>query len=267
MSDLFSRGVEALKLEDKVRARSLLAQAVKEDPKNKNAWLWLSRAVEDEQQQVACFHKVLEIDPQNEYAKRGLQHIQSKHQESLNQSTGQLSQISALGQDVSTANEKLEDKNGDSETGKSRKVPLWVVVIVLVSFLALCGMSLLIPSIGGSGVENGGISVENESRTVSTQKGTFLIPGNGFIDGRDVDAVPALTIMEVRVWDGVDAGRRTGCKIPHGTAVQILDVKQDPDVGSQWYHFQVQSGSCRGWVTWWFVSTEKYEPIGDRIYD
>lgn len=261
MSDLFRQGVEALKLEDKAKARKLLAQAVKEDPKDKKAWLWLSQAVEEEQQQIACFRKVLEIDPQNEYAKRGLQIIQRKRQESLNQSTGQLSQVSASDQDVLAANEQLEGKERDSKTSQSKKsVPLWLVAIVSVCLLALCGMSLIISEIGESGVES-------EPRTVSTQKGTFLVPGNGFIDGRDVDAVPALTIMEVRVWDGVGLGRRAVCKIPHGTVVQLLDVKQDPDVSSQWYHFQVQSGSCRGWVTWWFVSTEKYEPIGDRIYD
>lgn len=352
MSDLFRQGVEALKLEDKVKARKLLAQAVKEDPKDKKAWLWLSQAVEEEQQQIACFRKVLEIDPQNEYAKRGLQIIRRKRQESLNQSKDQLSQTTASNQEVLATNsaqsineeenritlqqaiEKLSKEGWSvvnqtessvqlrrpkqwSKTGlvlfvliplllgcafpaffivalfsllfmasdyllskeelkqltveqlagedwsskksnPQKSIPLWVVVAV--GLLALCGLSFMLSSTGES-------DLENEPRTVSTQKGTFSVPGNGFIDGRDVDAVPALTIMEVRVRDGVGSGRRAVCKIPHGTAMQILDVKQDPDVSSQWYHFQVQSGSCKGWVTWWFVSTQKFEPVGERIYD
>lgn len=104
-------------------------------------------------------------------------------------------------------------------------------------------------------------------RTVTTDNGTFVIPGTGFIDGRDLEANPPLTIMEVKIWDGVGRLRHALCKLPHGAQVKILDVKQDPDFDYTWYHFQIQSDSCKGWVTWWFVNTEKYAPIGERIYD
>lgn len=353
MSNLLRLGVEALKLEDKVKARRLLIQAVKEDPKNKNAWLWLSQAVEEERQKITCFRKVLEIDSQNEYAKRGLQQIQQKRQKSADKSKGQLSQTPSSEQETlqstppatldeeekriilqnaieklskegwSVVNqtessvqvrkpkqwsqtglilfilipvligcaypaffvvaligflfvtidylflkeelkvltvEQLSEENWKSKIVKPKKtIPLWVLVAVAIGLMAFCG-SIIISSIG----EN---DFEREPRTVSTQNGTFSVPGNGFIDGRDVGANPPLTIMEVRVWDKVEFGRRAVCKIPHGTEVQLLDVKQDPDVSSQWYYFQVQSGSCKGWATWWFVNTQKFEPVGDQIYD
>lgn len=105
------------------------------------------------------------------------------------------------------------------------------------------------------------------AQTVATENGVFDIPGTGYIDGRDLEANPSLTIMEVKVWDGVDYLRRPICRLPHGTQVKILDIKQDPDFDDTWYHFQIQGSSCEGWLTWRFVNTEKHDPVGDRIYD
>jgi Tfp pilus assembly protein PilF len=47
VQELTQRGVSALKTGDRIEAYRLLSQAVKEQPDDAYAWLWLSGAVND----------------------------------------------------------------------------------------------------------------------------------------------------------------------------------------------------------------------------
>ncbi|MFQ6099988.1 MAG: hypothetical protein ACE5OS_01975 [Anaerolineae bacterium] len=78
MSDLLQRGIAALKAGDKVQARRLLGRAIQTDPQDEQAWLWLSGAVESDQERLRCLNKALEINPASEAAKRGLAALQEK---------------------------------------------------------------------------------------------------------------------------------------------------------------------------------------------
>lgn len=99
-------------------------------------------------------------------------------------------------------------------------------------------------------------------RTITTSKGSFNLPGNAFLDGRDVDATPPLTIMTINVWDSVPRSRVV-CKLEHGTSIQLLDARLLSSENR--YYFEVRSGSCTGWVPETFLSTQYEEPIGDRM--
>ena len=70
--DLLKQGIAALKAGHRDVARSLLAQAVEQDKHNETAWLWLSGAMDTDEERYACLEKVLEINPDNEAAKRGM---------------------------------------------------------------------------------------------------------------------------------------------------------------------------------------------------
>lgn len=74
---LTDAGIAALKKGDKAQARKLLAQALKRDPNNLRAWLWLSGAVETEADRRHCLQRVLQIDPQNRAAQRGLEQLRA----------------------------------------------------------------------------------------------------------------------------------------------------------------------------------------------
>jgi twitching motility two-component system response regulator PilG len=54
-------------------ARHLLQKATELEPNNELAWLWLAGVSESTQDVVACMQRVLEINPSNERALRGLQ--------------------------------------------------------------------------------------------------------------------------------------------------------------------------------------------------
>ena len=72
MKDLTQQGITALKRGDKKRARQLLRAAVKQNPNDVKAWLWLSGAVDTNRERAICLQRVLQLDPDNATATRGL---------------------------------------------------------------------------------------------------------------------------------------------------------------------------------------------------
>ena len=75
MNENFRQGVAALKAGDRARARSLLGAAVRESPEDTQAWLWLSGAVERDEERIYCLRQVLQLDPGNQVASKGLVQI------------------------------------------------------------------------------------------------------------------------------------------------------------------------------------------------
>jgi hypothetical protein len=69
---VLEQGIVALKAGRKAQARALLARAVRQNPRDERAWLWLSGAVETEAERRTCLERVLALDPDNEAARRGL---------------------------------------------------------------------------------------------------------------------------------------------------------------------------------------------------
>lgn len=70
-------GALAVQAGNKERARQLLLQVVEADERNEEGWLWLSGAVETLDDQETALLNVLEINPNNEHARRGLEIIQA----------------------------------------------------------------------------------------------------------------------------------------------------------------------------------------------
>jgi len=71
INELIEQGTMAVKSGDKVAARLLLVNALQINDKNEQAWLWLSGAVDSNAERKYCIEKVLEINPQNQAAKKG----------------------------------------------------------------------------------------------------------------------------------------------------------------------------------------------------
>ncbi|MEI8308628.1 MAG: hypothetical protein WCF99_16330 [Chloroflexales bacterium] len=71
-------GAVALTKGDKVRALDLLMRVVSEDEEATNAWLWLSGAVDDPDDQRTALENVLALDPNNPYARHGIAVLDGK---------------------------------------------------------------------------------------------------------------------------------------------------------------------------------------------
>lgn len=72
---LRDRGIAACRAGEKARARELLLDAVRIDPVNEYAWLWLAAAVTTKAERQYCLGRVLAINPQNETARCALQKL------------------------------------------------------------------------------------------------------------------------------------------------------------------------------------------------
>ena len=68
MNDLTQQAVEAINSGDQVNGRQLLSLALRTDPGNELAWLWLATVVDDAEQRRECVERVLAINPNNETA-------------------------------------------------------------------------------------------------------------------------------------------------------------------------------------------------------
>ncbi len=54
-------------------ARQLLASVIKQDPRNETAWLWMSAVMARTEDRIKCLQQVLQINPANQSAIKGLQ--------------------------------------------------------------------------------------------------------------------------------------------------------------------------------------------------
>ncbi len=70
---LVREGVSALKAGQRVEAREALMKAVELDERNEQAWMWLSGVVESLEERQVCLENVLQLNPGNENARRGLE--------------------------------------------------------------------------------------------------------------------------------------------------------------------------------------------------
>ncbi|NDJ85079.1 MAG: hypothetical protein GYB66_04260 [Chloroflexi bacterium] len=70
---LLQQGIAAAKAGNKAQAFQALQQVVKIEPQNETAWLWLSSVARNDQERIFCLRHILEINPNNELAIKGLQ--------------------------------------------------------------------------------------------------------------------------------------------------------------------------------------------------
>lgn len=65
-------GIEAARAGDKGEARELFRLVTREDPQNPQGWLWLAGVAEDRDEKRAALERVVELNPDNELARKGL---------------------------------------------------------------------------------------------------------------------------------------------------------------------------------------------------
>lgn len=67
------QAITSIKAGDKETGQQLLLEIVKADPNNEQAWLWMSQALTKTSEQRQCLERVLQINPNNQNAQKGLQ--------------------------------------------------------------------------------------------------------------------------------------------------------------------------------------------------
>jgi pimeloyl-ACP methyl ester carboxylesterase len=69
---LILQAADRLRSGDRISARQLLEEALRLDPGDEQAWLWMSGAVDTDAERLACLRQVLVFDPQNQAALDGI---------------------------------------------------------------------------------------------------------------------------------------------------------------------------------------------------
>ena len=95
-------------------------------------------------------------------------------------------------------------------------------------------------------------------RVITTERGEMSVPGVGYLDGRDAEADPPLTVMTINLWDTAQRTRAV-CQLEHGTQVDVLDAVWVED--EERYYFHVTGNGCDGWIQAPFISPSYQEPI------
>lgn len=69
---MFQEALKAIEEGKNSRAKDLLTRLLRQNQKNADYWLWMSAVVDSQKEQRYCLNQVLQIDPQNQFARRGL---------------------------------------------------------------------------------------------------------------------------------------------------------------------------------------------------
>ena len=72
MPGTLQQAIAAIKAGDKAAGQRLLAEVIRNDPRNEAAWLWMSAVLDSDEQRRVCLERVLAINPDSATARQGL---------------------------------------------------------------------------------------------------------------------------------------------------------------------------------------------------
>lgn len=79
MTDYLQEAINAIKSGDKTTGKCLLIDEVlKANPRNEQAWLWMTQVAEADEDRLNFLRHVLKINPGNDAARRGLTALEQK---------------------------------------------------------------------------------------------------------------------------------------------------------------------------------------------
>ena len=78
LTEMLNAGIQAVRAGKMNEAQEWLVSLLQIDRYNEKAWLWLSGAADNDEDRIECILEVLNINPDNEFAIRGLSALESK---------------------------------------------------------------------------------------------------------------------------------------------------------------------------------------------
>jgi len=75
MPTQLEQAVAYIKAGDIEKGKQLLAEVIRQNPRDETAWLWMTRCVGSAAEKRYCFDQVLNINPQNQHAIKGLERL------------------------------------------------------------------------------------------------------------------------------------------------------------------------------------------------
>lgn len=122
-------GIIALRTGEKEKARALIAKAIKEEPQNEKAWMWMFNASVNDKEKIACLKQILQINPKNTKALAML--------ENLTNSVDSFSEQSAQ-QQLPKSQENLNSPVVTPKPPKNNSIAIAIVSIFSICIVSFC---------------------------------------------------------------------------------------------------------------------------------
>ena len=134
--------IKAIKSGDREAGRDILINILETDERNEAAWLWLTQTTDDKAEQIEILEEVLRINPDNSQAKRGLERLKPKKDNTLRRLRDKKATAPPKPK-IRNLTPKVEEAV-EAQPPSKAKSNLWPVIILLIilSPLALCGLCL-----------------------------------------------------------------------------------------------------------------------------
>jgi hypothetical protein len=238
------KAIQAIQSGDREIAKRLLADILRADPQNAQAWLWMSGVVETDEQRRECLLRVLAIDPDNRAAQAGLVRLTvpaapTTHkggrdagarsapiaidiQPTMIAEGGQPGRLEIAPMPIDTLPERSKvERNIRLAGGLS---------VTLLLGLALLVITLIIV-----------IPLAREGSTLASER--VLHTATLWCPSCEREGQPV--ILSTRIGAGFSQGARSG-GLPHGTRVSVLKYRWST-LERQYYALVAAEGK-RGWV-------------------
>lgn len=128
-----NQAIQHIKSGNKQSALPLLKEIVQSDPRNESAWLWLYACLDSHEQKKYCLQKAIEINPNNQNAKKALEKLLAQQSDPIFQHLQNKEQPIGMRQSSAVKKQPLTSK-------RSKKVISRKFVIASISglFLLFC---------------------------------------------------------------------------------------------------------------------------------
>ena len=120
LQDELQQGITALKAGKKSEAEQILKEVARQNPQDVDAWLWLGASVSTPNETLYCLERVLELEPDNQKARAGVEWAGTQIGEGQPGAVDPLSSARQEVQDIGLSERppaSLSDGTGPSENG------------------------------------------------------------------------------------------------------------------------------------------------------
>ncbi|MBZ0310387.1 MAG: hypothetical protein K8I82_30275, partial [Anaerolineae bacterium] len=83
LQNLLKSGIEAARAGNKVVARKIFEQVIRDDPQNELAWMWTATVLDNSTERRRALERVISINPDNTRAQQALEKLQSASGENV----------------------------------------------------------------------------------------------------------------------------------------------------------------------------------------
>lgn len=179
MEATLQEAIAAIRANQPARAYQLLANILRQDQTNEQAWLWMSAVVDTDEAKAMCLEKVLALNPQNAAARHGLSALRShlgpvpatpqSEQKTVESAVVDLEEAESAKTTAPPLTPAMSTTGTAHTTGAvappSKKIPL-IILSVMVALALVCigGLSIWFLT---SGLPSTDLSVPNPSATIA----------------------------------------------------------------------------------------------------